>query len=248
MVDSEGGARATYAGSVLWIALNRPDRGNALSAELVEAVIAAVEAGVQNPAIDTIVFQGSGRHFCTGFDLEKIEEMDDARLLLRFTRIEMLLDLVWTAGLRTVAIGSGRIFGAGADLFAACDVRIAHSNCRLSFPGAGFGIVLGTRRLVARVGRGKARHWTSTGVEISSAEALAAGLATEVVDAAEPAADVVGRLPPISVARETLGGLHRASGDRESDRDLAALVRSASRPGLKDRIVEYAARRREARA
>lgn len=234
----------TLTDSAMLIELNRPTRGNALSREMVEALIAAMEEAERNPGIDTVIFRGAGRHYCTGFDLDQIEETDDSGLLMRFVRIESLLNAVWTSRLRTVSIGAGRIWGAGADLFTACDVRIARSDSRLCFPGAGFGIVLGTRRLSERVGRDKARLWTTTGMEVSAAEALASGLVTQTFDDSETIGDVIERLPPPAVDGETLAGLHKASCDAESDRDMALLVRSAARPGLKRRIIAYAAVRR----
>lgn len=249
MTESENDLiRVTAAASVVRIELNRPARGNAFSAPLVEALIAALDEASRNAAIDTVIFHGAGRNFCTGFDLDGIESQTDADLLMRFVRIETLLDLVWTSRLRTVAIGTGRIWGAGADLFAACDVRLARSDCRFRFPGAGFGIVLGTRRLSVRVGDGRARQWTTTGSEISAADALAAGLVTQTIDASDIIDDLIARLPSLTVDRDTLAGLHQASRRDDSDRDMALLVRSASRPGLKTRIVDYAAGRRTGRA
>jgi enoyl-CoA hydratase/carnithine racemase len=226
------------------IELHEPGRADALSASLVEALIRAFSEASDSAVIDTVVFHGSGRNFCTGFDLSGIETQSDADLLRRFVRIESLLDQVWTSRLRTVAIGTGRVWGAGADLFAACDVRIARSDCRFRFPGAGFGIVLGTRRLSLKVGEDTARHWTTTGVEVSAEEALAAGFAARIVNASETVDDALRQLAPVSVDTETLAGLHRASRQNESDRDLALLVRSASLPGLKDRIIAYTASRR----
>lgn len=244
MNHPEEPARIELIGQVMMIELNRPTRGNAFSGELVEALIAAMEQAGLNPAIDTVVFRGAGRHFCTGFDLDRIEQTDDAGLLLRFVRIETLLNMVWTSRLRTVAIGTGRAWGAGADLFAACDERIARSGTRFCFPGAGFGIVLGTRRLSARVGRDKARQWTTTGTEVPVADALDAGLVTQTIPETASDAEAIGRLPPLAVDAETLAGLNQASLEADGDRDLALLVRSASRPGLKGRIIAYAAKRR----
>ena len=247
MFEPEEPARVRYAESTMLIELNRPARGNGLSSALVEKLIAALEEGTRKSGIDTVVFQGTGRHFCTGFDLDQIEETDDSGLLMRFVRIETLLSMVWTSRLRTVSIGMGRVWGAGADLFAACDVRLARPDCKFCFPGAGFGIVLGTRRLSERVGRARARQWTTTGMVVSLSDALESGLVTRTIEVSESTSDLLKKLPSVAVDAETLTRLHEASGDAEGDRDMAMLVRSASRPGLKRRIIEYAARRRDNR-
>nr|HRO61326.1 enoyl-CoA hydratase/isomerase family protein [Burkholderiaceae bacterium] len=129
--------------AVAALVLDCPERGNALSAELVGALVAGLERVLSDPSVDTLVVCASGRHFCTGFDLSELDAETDASLLARFVRIETLLDALWRAPVRTLAIGQGRIIGAGADLFAACDVRWLVPGASLRFPGAGFGLVLG---------------------------------------------------------------------------------------------------------
>lgn len=243
-----------------WITLERPSRGNSLSAELVETLLAHLTQCVTNPLIHTVVFAGAGRHFCTGFDLNGLEQSTDAELVHRLIRIETLLDAVWRAPVRTVAIAQGRVLGAGADLWVACDQRVLAPDATVRFPGAGFGIVLGTRRLGLRVGAERALQWTSSGTSIDSTLALQSGLATWVVATTAPApapqelapeGETHGwRLsqlaPPLNADRATYAALKAASrgGDSigisaASDRDLAALVRSAARPGLKTRLLAY---------
>ena len=100
------------------LTLQRPERGNALGPELVEALISAAEAAIADPAVHTLVLRGAGRHFCTGLDLSDLATLSDGDLLLRLVRIETLLALLWHAPIRTVALAHGRTWGAGADLFA----------------------------------------------------------------------------------------------------------------------------------
>lgn len=228
-------AVSAATGGMVTITLDRAERGNALSADFVEALIGAFGRACADPSVNTVVLRAAGRHFCTGFDLSDFVVETDATLLWRFVRIETLLDMVWRAPVRTVAIGQGRIMGAGADLFAACDVRLLAPGASLRFPGAGFGIVLGTRRLARRVGDATALRWAGEGVTIEAEEAAQKGLASAVltVDAGSDA------LAPLAVDRRTWASLRGAVQDGESDADLAALVRSAARPGLKARIEAY---------
>ena len=246
------------------IEINRAQRGNALSSALVEAALDAVHSALRDPSVHTLMFAGAGRHFCTGFDLDGLESQSDGDLLLRFARIEALLDAVWRAPVRTVAIAQGRTWGAGADLFAACDLRLAVTGASFRFPGAGFGIVLGTRRLAERVGTERARAWVSDGATVEAGEALACGLASRLIDPPQ-AGDDWQRLacgPAPSIDRDTLAMIRAAShstggpgGDMLADADLAALVRSATRsnttgkagPGLRERIAAYRDRTRAAR-
>ena len=218
------------------ITLDRAARGNALSAELVEQLHEKLSRAIAAPDVHTLVVRGEGKHLCTGFDLGGLDDESDAALLARFVRIEMLLDALWRAPLRTVALAQGRVTGAGADLFAACDLRLIDPGATVRFPGAGFGIVLGTRRLAARVGAATALRWVSSGEAIDANAALASGLATGIASDAGGSDDAA-REP--AVGRETYAALRAALSDQGADRDLAALVRSAAAPGLKKRIVAY---------
>jgi enoyl-CoA hydratase/carnithine racemase len=225
---------------VALIRLDRPDKGNALSAQLVSALHSSVREAITNPEVHTIVFAGDGHNFCTGFDLSDLDDVDDAALLHRFVQVELLLDAVWRAPVRTVALAQGRTWGAGADLFAACDMRLAAADATFRFPGAGFGLVLGTRRLAVRVGRDAARRLTCDGASLDQAQALACGLASGAVPQGDDVLAAVCGAP--AADRATVSALRAATGDDGADSDLAALVRSAARPGLKQRIAAYRAR------
>ncbi|NDE42452.1 MAG: enoyl-CoA hydratase/isomerase family protein, partial [Betaproteobacteria bacterium] len=171
-----------HQAGVITLTLQRPERGNALGPELVEALISAAEAAMADPAVHTLVLRGAGRHFCTGLDLTDLATLSDGDLLLRLVRIETLLALLWRAPIRTVALAHGRTWGAGADLFAVCEQRLVNSDTTLRFPGAQFGIVLGTRRLAQRIGVDAARALVLEGGELDAPQALSLGLATQRVD------------------------------------------------------------------
>lgn len=230
-------------GGIAVLCMTRTERGNALSAELVEALISAVETCIADPAINTLVLTSRGADFCTGFDLSNMQPATgaeetaaiDGALLWRFVRIEHLLATLWHAPLRTVAVVQGRAFGAGADLFAACDVRLAAADAQYRFPGAGFGIVLGTRRLGDLAGADRALAWVTTGASIDAQQAVSHGLATGVI----PAGAWREHLTPLSVDRPTCAALRAAARADLRDADLAALVRSATRAGLSQRIENY---------
>lgn len=228
--------------SIRTITLDQAQRGNSLSAAMVDALLAAIEAACADPLIDTLVLRGAGRHFCTGFDIADLETQSDGDLLLRFVRIEQVLSALWHAPIRTIAVGQGCTWGAGADLFATCDSRIALTGTTFRFPGAGFGIVLGTRRLAERVGEDTALAWTSGGVQIDADTALRTGLVTEIVTEEELPARLEARLAPLATSRAMVAALRSASRTDQVDRDLVNLVRSCAAPGLGNRIAEYAAR------
>jgi len=220
--------------------LNRPDRGNALSIEMVRELRGSLQDVFTDTKFDTVVIAGAGRNFCTGFDLDGIENQSDGDILKRFVEIELLLSEIWHAPIRTVALAKGKTWGAGADIFAACDFRMAQSAATFRFPGAGFGIVLGTRRLCVRVGETTTRRWISANEEIRTAEAWSTGLVTILTDLDDLESWAASNLPKLRVQRATLNDLYRASRADLRDVDLANLVRSAATPGLRDRIITYA--------
>lgn len=221
------------------ITLNRPQRGNALGPDLVEAMLAAIEETVEAGA-HLLVLRGAGKHFCTGFDLSDLDALSDGDLLLRLVRIETLLQAVHHAPIPTVVLAHGATMGAGADMVAACQMRLAMPDARFAFPGAGFGIALGTRRLTLRVGSEAARDLVGTGRRIDTEEAQTLGLVGEILteDAVDrriaDIADAHRRLDAPTTARVQALTLPDT---RETD--LANLVASAARPGLKQRVEAY---------
>lgn len=220
------------------IELCRGERGNALSAAFVEQLGQAFGAAQCRQGAHLIAIRAEGAHFSTGFDLSDFDTCPEAELQMRFVRVEMLLAQVWLARVPVAVFAHGRTWGAGADLFCAASERWAHADASFRFPGAQFGLVLGTRRLAARVGPDTARRWIETGAHIGAAEALAAGLVTRIAEPAEFADFVEHR--PMRLDAFTRAAIYDASGGtREINDDLAHLVRSAARPGLKERIAAY---------
>ncbi len=217
-------------GGVHTLTLAQPQRGNALGSELVEALLAAVKAVLGDGAVHTLVLRGEGKHFCTGLDLSDLATARDGDYLHRLVRIETLLALLWHAPIATVAVAQGRAWGAGADLFAVCERRIALPGSSFRFPGAQFGIVLGTRRLAERVGADHARAWVIEGQELNPEQALQFGLATAMEESA---------LAAPKVEATTARAIRQATRADHRDADLAALVRSGSAPGLVQRIAAY---------
>lgn len=246
MPDATPLITADAGSGVRHITLDRPASGNALSSSLVAALSDAIETCTRD-GVRRLVLDGAGRHFCTGVDLSALDAETDDSLLARFVRIELLLQAVHQAPFETVAIAHGRVAGAGADLFAACRRRLIRGDASFAFPGAaGFGLVLGTRRLAAIAGTDTALRWVRSGSWIAADEALAGGLAHDRIDTAPGDTQPPAAGPATDAFTDAL--LDRALlGPHAADADLALLVRSAARPGLKQRIQDYAARVRAAK-
>jgi len=244
--DGEAGAELTVErfGNVLRLRLNRPARANGLDASIVDRMAEAV-AGAAHDGARVLVLEGAGRHFCSGFDLSDLDGISEGDLALRFLRIELLLQAIYHAPMRTVALAQGCAFGAGADLFCACAHRIAAPDARFRFPGPRFGVVLGTGRLRRCVGESVAQELLLGGREFDAAQALQAGLATEIL---EPK-DWPGRLAELDgvdgiVSAETSAAILDVVREERGAIDLAALARSVAAAGFKQRVLRYRDSRR----
>lgn len=224
------------------VVLDRAAKANALSSAMVEGLIEAL-AEAEAARVPVVAFQGEGRNLSAGFDFGGYEQQGEGELLLRFVRIETLLQSIARSPCLTVGFAHGRNFGAGVDLFAACRWRVAAPGSTFRMPGLAFGLVLGTRRFAAIVGRDRAREILEGLVTFESERARELGFATRIAPAEEwPAL----REEAIAAARmlpaASRDALQRALDPGTADADLADLVRSASAPGLKERIGAYLAR------
>jgi len=218
------------------LTLARPERGNALGDALTEGLHAALDAALAGGA-RLVVLRGEGRNFCTGLDLSDLEAASEGDLALRILRIELLLQRIHALPITTLAVAQGRVFGAGADLFAVCDHRVALEGASFAFPGPAFGLVLGTARLAALVGDGAARRILLAGAPVRREEALALGLAT----AGDETGMAAVRAAAERLDAETVAALHARTRRADDAADLAALARSVARPGLKARVLAYRA-------
>ncbi|MGN2391754.1 enoyl-CoA hydratase/isomerase family protein [Pelomicrobium sp. G1] len=229
---TEGVARLT---------LHRPHKANALDGALVEALIAAVEAAAGD-GTRLLILDGSGEHFCAGFDFSDFESQTEGDLALRFLRIETLLQAIYHAPFQTLALAHGRNFGAGADLVVACSRRIASPEATFRMPGLRFGVVLGTRRLAHRVGPEEARRLLIESRTFGADEAMDTGFLSRIAardeweDLIAEAAREARALPLESAAR-----LNALTVTESRDADMAELARSVGRPGLKARLRAFRA-------
>jgi enoyl-CoA hydratase/carnithine racemase len=219
--------------------LNRPDKRNALSADLVEALLAGLRTA-EDDGSRLVVVQGSGSAFCAGFDFTGIADQSDGDLALRFLRVEQLLQALRHASTATLALVHGPCFGAGADIVAACSQRVAAPGATFRMPGLRFGVVLGSRRLADLIGTDAARRLLGTSRRFDAGEALRTGFVQEirpledwpaVVDAAREAAR--------TLAPAALRAMLERTATDSRDADMAALARSVAEPGLRDRIVAF---------
>lgn len=225
-----------HEGHVTRLTLNRPQKANALSTSLVDALIDAVDYACGD-GTRLLILDGAGKHFCAGFDFTDYQDASEGDLALRFIRIETLLQALYHAPYETLALAHGRVFGAGADLIASCGIRIAEPDATFRLPGLRFGVVLGTRRLASRIGADNARDVLSASRTFDAEEAGSIGFLTRIAPRDEWDAVASGaRRRCESLTPAAAAALHRHTISDTRAEDMAALARSVGTPGLKERI------------
>ncbi|MCC6222893.1 MAG: enoyl-CoA hydratase/isomerase family protein [Thermoleophilia bacterium] len=176
------------AGGVLELTLDRPGQRNALTPDLIEELLVALERIDTDPAVRVVVLAGAGEAFCAGFDVTHLTSPGTPAAGAERDLVERLCTRL--RGLRAVTVArvDGIASGGGCDLAVSCDVRFASDRSRFAMPPARLGILYshqGIARLVALVGPAVARELLFGAEQIDARRALAIGLVNRVVPAAE---------------------------------------------------------------
>jgi 2-(1,2-epoxy-1,2-dihydrophenyl)acetyl-CoA isomerase len=175
---------------VATLTLNRPDKLNALSGDLLVQSTAILKDWGRDPEIGAIVVTGSGRAFCAGGDVSNMAQVgDDLTLEQKVDRLRDMQDLSWllyNLPKVTVAAVNGHAVGAGLGIALACDLRFASSSAKFgtAYAKVGFGGDFGTTWLLARyAGAPKAKELFFLGENIDAAEAHRIGIVNRVFEA-----------------------------------------------------------------
>lgn len=186
-------------GAVGRLQLDRPERLNALSARTLQELIAAARWFDDQQAVKVVTVSGSGRAFSAGFDLGALSAPDPDTPTREVADLgRAMADAI--SGMRAITIAAiqGRCVGGGLVLAAACDLRVATTDCIFSIPEADLGIPLawgGIPRLVREIGPALTKELVLTCREFGADEAAAAGLLNRVVavDELDSAVDELAR-------------------------------------------------------
>ncbi len=123
------------------VTLNRPERRNALTVELMEELIAAIESIGADEKQRVLILRGAGKVFCAGLDLQETALTQDAHAAAEIVA-RTLITLSQTR-LITIAVVHGAAVAGGAGLMSACDFVIAQAHTKFGYPEAKRGLVAG---------------------------------------------------------------------------------------------------------
>ena len=174
---------------VLKLTLNRPEKRNALNAELMVEFVEAMRAARENPAVRVIVIRGEGKAFCSGADLGNLDEMRKSVITMRkhlSHYADVLLELT-NAGKPTITAVQGYALAGGCGLAVTSDITFAAESCKFGIPEITRGIwgMMITAPIARLIGTKKSLELMYTGEFISAAEAERIGLVNRVVPDAQ---------------------------------------------------------------
>jgi enoyl-CoA hydratase/carnithine racemase len=171
-------------GPAATITLNRPEKRNALSLELMQEVIQALRLAGESP-VRAIVIEGAGPAFSAGHDLGEMIGREPAFYQELFDVCTVMMEAIHGLRQPVIAKVHGIATAAGCQLVAACDLAVAAEGTRFATPGVKIGLFCSTPMVpVSRaVGRKRALQLLLTGEPIDAATALEWGLVNRVVPA-----------------------------------------------------------------
>lgn len=174
-------------GAVRVIRLNRPDKLNALNAELTQGILDALQVADGDAAVNAVVLAANGHGFCAGADLEEFKHLTPAQSDAVMKRADLTCRLqmaMMQMDKPVVAAVQGAAVGGGAGLAIGCDMTVVSTTLKFGYPEVKHSIVpaLVMTGLVHALGRKQAFEMISLGRLIGADEALALGLVNRVVE------------------------------------------------------------------
>jgi enoyl-CoA hydratase/carnithine racemase len=205
---TQPGTLLVERGSTATITLNRPEKRNALSLELMEELIGVLQEVSADPEVRTIVVTGAGPVFSAGHDLGEMVGRDLAFYQRLFDVCTVLMETIHRVPQPVIARVHGVATAAGCQLVAACDLAVAAEDARFATPGVKIGLFCSTPMvpLTRAIGRKRALEMLLTGDLVDAPTAREWGLVNVVVPAGDldravaELAEKIGRSSPLTVA------------------------------------------------
>lgn len=177
------GVRIRIEGQAGYITLDRPEKANAYTDQMLVSIENALESMSNDPSIRAVVFEGSGGRFCSGADTDQIR-VRGAKDALDLAS-DRVFDRIDSCTKPTIAVIDGPAVAGGFELALSCDLRIASTRARFSLPETSIGILPAAgalRRLPRIAGESITKQMVLFGKILPADEAYRAGLIVEITD------------------------------------------------------------------
>ncbi len=195
--------------SVAILRLNRPEKLNALSREMVDSLSDELRQLKSQTSLRSIILTGAGeRAFCVGTDIGELSQLDEDAARNFSVRGQTLCSQIESSPVPVIAAIDGLAVGGGCELALACHIRIASKTARFGLPETKLGVIPGyggTQRLPREVGQSLALEMMLAGRTLSAEEALQHGLVNRITDQselimeAESLAGEISKLAPLAI-------------------------------------------------
>lgn len=234
-------------GAVGWVTFNRPEKRNAMTFAMYEAIVRVCDAAEADPTLAVLVFQGAGdKAFVAGTDIAQFRAFTNPQHAIDYEeRMDRVIGRLETVARPTIALIRGVAVGGGASIALACDLRLCTPDARFGVPIARtLGNCLSTSnyaRLVDLIGPARTKELIYTAKLVGAEDARAIGLANEVVAPEEieartaALAEQIAANAPITirVTKEAVQRIQRAlRPDRAEDLILRAYLSEDFREGV----------------
>lgn len=229
----DAGLNVEVRNRVAYATIDRPDRMNALSSGLRDALVAAFDGFHRDLDVWAVVLAATGeRAFSAGFDLKEAAAGGGAPFEPMRGLARDVMEAVYECGVPTIAAVNGWALGGGAELALACDLRVLASHAQIGMPEVkrGMGGNFGAQLLMRTLPSALAYEMLYLGEPIDAATALRLGLANRVVEQADLATTVEDLVRRIVALAPVTQQRYKAATQRGRDLPMAAALRLDVRP------------------
>lgn len=206
--------------ALYFVTLNRPEKRNAITPEMLEEIAEAVRKSDSYPQVRAIIVEGEGPIFSAGIDLMALAgakaaagDQHPARWARRMAEtMQNAMNVIEATEVPIIGALHGQVLGMGLELALAFDLRVATESCQFRMPEVGLGIVAdvgGTTRLSRTVGPSRTKDMLMTGRVVDAQEALMWGLVNRVVPEGEVHAAAVALAQEIAANAPLAVGLFK---------------------------------------
>lgn len=239
------------------IVLNRPDKRNAISYELIDDLLAALKQAAASSPVHVVILTGTGTAFSAGMDMENLRQLigrSDEQNLKDSETMAALFRALYDFPKPTIAAVNGPAIAGGTALATLCDFTLAAPEAKFGYTEVKIGFVPGivSTYLISNVGEKRARDLLLTGRIFGAEEAHALGLVTEIVPlvqlmhrARELAAQLLEISPAsLSTAKSLLSGFSKDMLDRQLPRAIKENAAIRQTADFKEGITAFLEKRK----
>lgn len=188
MTEEQAKITLQEAAGLAIITIHRPQKRNALTANMWDQLAQIGEQVLENPKNRVLLLRGAGEQFTAGSDLGEFHEMTLEQAENAFVLMEKAISTIEGLPLPTIGVINGPAMGAGLELALACDIRIGSDKARLGIPVGKLGITLNNKfakRIVDLVGPSVTKELVYLGRILKAEEAYSLGMLNYLVEESE---------------------------------------------------------------